>query len=150
MTCCNHKAKTSTLKVWALLLAIIWIILITPKLNAIAQEVPPVLEFPQSGLDDTSTYRGYTTRFFQDSKGNTLQIYIKQEEGRVVNLWADAANESISFTARNGEGQPASLSWDSPAARLTAEGKMRYVEYSLISKTPTLELGHFVLNTMRL
>ena len=47
-----------------------------------AQEVPPVLEFPQSGLDDTSTYRGYTTRFFQDSEGNTLQIYIKQEEGR--------------------------------------------------------------------
>jgi len=150
MTCCTYKEKVVR-KVWALLLTIISTFLAVTQQIAIAQEVHPVLEFPEVGLDDTSTYRGYTTRFFQDSEGNTLQIYIKQEEGRVVNIWADAANESISFSARDGdEDQPASLTWDSPSAKLTAEGKMRYIEYSLISKKTTLELGHFVLNTMRL
>ncbi len=127
MTCCTYKEKVA-LKIWALLLVITGLILMTTNSTAMAQEVHPVLEFPEVGLDDTATYRGYTTRFFQDSEGNTLQIYIKQEEGRVVNLWADAANESISFTVRDGEGQPASLTWDSLAAKLTAEGKMRYVE----------------------
>ena len=150
MTCCTYKEKVVR-KVWALLLTIISTFLAVTQQIAIAQEVPPVLEFPQSGLDNTTTYRGYTTRFFQDTEGNTLQIYIKQNSGRVVNIWADAANESISFSARDGdEDQPASLTWDSPSAKLTAEGKMRYVEYSLISKKTTLELGHFVLNTMRL
>ncbi|MFB3042327.1 MAG: hypothetical protein ACE1ZS_11095, partial [Candidatus Poribacteria bacterium] len=129
MTCGNHKAKTLTLKTRTLLLVITGFFLINTKPVAIAQEVPPVLEFPEIGLDDTTTYRGYTTRFFQDSEGNTLQIYIKQEEGRVVNLWADAANESISFTARDAQDQPAILTWDSPKGMLTAEGKARYVKY---------------------
>ncbi len=144
------KATFFSFNVWVLLLAIISIILLDTQRTAKAQEVPPVLEFPQMGLDDTSTYRGYTTRFFQDSDGNTLQIYIKQQEGRLVNIWADAANESISFTVRDAADQPATLTWDSPGAKLSAEGKMRYVEYSLVSKTPALEIGHLVLNTMRL
>jgi hypothetical protein len=118
--------------------------------TASAQEVLPVLEFPEAGLDDTSTYRGYTTRFFRDSAGNTLQIYISQNNGRVVNLWADAANESIAFTARDAAGQPATLTWGSPAAKMTSDGKMRYVEYSLSSNSSVLEVGLFVLNTMRL
>lgn len=150
MTCPNHKDKFSQPKLWAPLLVIIGIILMSTKPTATAQEVPPVLEFPQPGLDDASTYRGYTTRFFRDSDGNTLQIYIKQNSGRVVNIWADAANESISFTARDGEGQPAVLTWDSPVAKLSAEEKMRYVQYSLLSKQLTLDFGLFVLNTMRI
>ncbi|MFQ5865878.1 MAG: hypothetical protein ACE5IW_11685 [bacterium] len=133
------------------------ILLLTLKLyllgtlgTAKAQDVPPVLEFPQVGLDDTSTYRGYTTRFFRDTDGNTLQIYIKQNSGRVVNVWADAANESIAFTARDSIGQPAFLTWGSAEADVTSEGKTRYVRYSLMSRTPSLTLGHFVLNSMRL
>jgi hypothetical protein len=119
------------------------------KSNLNAQEVSYALEIPQVGLDDTSTYRGYTTRFFRDSAGNTLQIYLNQNHGRVVNLWADAANESISFTGRDRAGRPAILAWDSPRAKATSEGKTRYVEYTLSSTTPALEVGLFVLNTMR-
>ncbi len=144
------KTEPLLLNTRTFILVIIYVFLSGIHPVAIAQEVAPVLEFPEIGLDDTSTYRGYTTRFFQDSDGNTLQIYIKQEQGRVVNLWADAANESISFSVRDGDGQPASLTWDSPAAKLTTTGKMRYVEYTLVAKKSTLELGHFVLNTMRL
>ncbi len=145
------KAEPPLLNTCALLLVITGLILMTTNSTAIAQEVHPVLEFPEVGLDDTATYRGYTTRFFQDSEGNTLQVYIKQNEGRVVHVWADAANESISFTARDGdEDQLASLTWDSAEAKLISNGKMRYVEYSLIANKTTLELGHFVLNTMRL
>ena len=66
----------------------------------------PVLEFPDPTLDDTAAYQGYQTRFYRDSKQNTLQIYLEPRAGRVVNLWADAANESLGFTVRDA-GQPA-------------------------------------------
>ena len=61
----------------------------------------PVLSFPEPGLDDTAAYQGYATRFYRDSRDNALQIYIEARAGRVVNLWADAANESLGFTARD-------------------------------------------------
>lgn len=150
MTCRTFKDKISVLKARALLPAIIAIILMSTTSYAIAQEAHPVLEFPQVGLDDTSTYRGYATRFYQDSEGNTVQIYINQNNGRVMNLWADAANESMSFTARDSAGQPAIVEWDSPKAKVTSAGKTRYVQYSLLSKTPSLDVGLFVLNTMRI
>ena len=35
---------------------------------------PPVLAFPEAGLDDPAAYRGYQTRFFRDAAGNTLQV----------------------------------------------------------------------------
>lgn len=149
LTCYYHK-KTAAPKLWAAQLLIIGIALMTTRPTATAQEVPPVLEFPQSGLDDPATYRGYTTRFFRDSAGNTVQVYLNQNNGRVVHLWADAANESLSFTVRDSAGQPARLKWDSPGARVTSERETRYVEYSLRSATTQLDLGHFVLNTMRL
>src|SRR5436305_1230378 len=65
-----------------------------------AQRVPttrdelPALSLPDPRLDDTTAYEGYRTRFYHDSKGNTLQIYLRRNEARVVNLWADAANAS--------------------------------------------------------
>ncbi|MGH7699650.1 MAG: hypothetical protein ACREMJ_03895, partial [Gemmatimonadales bacterium] len=68
---------------------------------------PPVLEFPEPGLDDPATYRDYHTRFFRDARGNALQIYLRLDAGRVVHLWANAANESIGFTARDTAGRPA-------------------------------------------
>ena len=56
------------------------------------RQVLPVLAFPDPALDDTAAYRGYRTRFYRDSKGNTVQIYLDGASGRVVTLWADAAN----------------------------------------------------------
>ena len=131
-----------------LLLIIIWLF---PGIQgiAIAQEVFPVLEFPQTGLDDATTYRGYKTRFFQDSDGNTLQISLNSNNGRIVNLWADAANESISFTARDSKGQPAELTWLSQSAQLAETGRNRIVQYTLSTKSLELDIGHFLLSSMR-
>ncbi|MFL5612636.1 MAG: hypothetical protein ACJ796_03140 [Gemmatimonadaceae bacterium] len=121
-----------------------------------AQRVPttrdelPVLSLPDPRLDDTTAYEGYRTRFYRDSKGNTLQIYLRRNEGRVVNLWADAANESISFTARDSAGSPASLTWTTEIALTADSGTMRVVSYHLTSGTTHLRLGWFLLGTMRI
>ncbi len=113
------------------------------------QSVKPVLEFPEAGIDDLSTYKGYTTRFFKDSDGNTLQISLDQKSGRVVNLWADAVNESISFTARDETGQGAVFDWLSENAEISKNAQKRSVQYSLKTQSTILEIGHFILSTMR-
>jgi hypothetical protein len=123
--------------------------------SARAQRVPttrdilPVLSLPDPRLDDTTAYEGYRTRFYRDSKGNTLQIYLRRNEGRVVNLWADAANESIGFSARDSAGAPATLAFASDIAFIADSGRMRVVSYRLTSQTPRLVLGWFLLGTMR-
>src|SRR5688572_27142849 len=94
---------------------------------------PPVLEFPEGGLDDSAAYRGYQTRLFRDAAGNTVQIYLDSRSGRVVHLLADAENESVGFTARTPTG-PASLRWNGDTARVwgTPEsGRLRVLEYQL-------------------
>jgi hypothetical protein len=124
--------------------------------SAGAQRVPttrdilPVLSLPDARLDDTTAYEGYRTRFYRDSRGNTLQIYLRRNEGRVVNLWADAANESIGFTARDSSGAPAPIAFASDIAYLADSGRMRVVSYRLTSQTPRLALGWFLLGTMRI
>ncbi|TMB09834.1 MAG: hypothetical protein E6J65_28540, partial [Deltaproteobacteria bacterium] len=66
-----------------------------------AQHALPVLSYPEPGMDDTAAYQGYQARFYRDSKGNTVQIYIEPRGGRVVQLLADGFNESVGFTARD-------------------------------------------------
>ena len=66
-----------------------------------AAAVRPVLERPEAGLDDPAAYRGYRTRFFRDARGNAVQVYLDDRTGRVVLLWADAADESAAFTVRD-------------------------------------------------
>ena len=78
--------------------------------------VTPVLAFPEPGVDDTATYHGYQTRFYKDAAGNTVQLYLDRRDGRVVNLWADAEDESIGFTVRDDAGAPAALQWASAGA----------------------------------
>lgn len=114
-----------------------------------AQEARPVLEFPQPGLDDTSAYSGYMTRFYRDAAGNAVQVSINHNTGRVVHLWADASNESISFTARDTAGRPAKLWWGSDNAAAVTEGNRRFLQYDIFTESPSLELGHFVLASMR-
>ena len=126
-----------------------FILLITSSL-VIGQTVTPILEFPQPGLDDFSAYSGYKTKFYRDSEKNTLQISIDKNTGRVINLWADAANESISFSIRDTSGNPVEISWGSADAVNSVEGKMRYLQYSLISKSSHIDIGLFLLGTMRI
>jgi hypothetical protein len=110
---------------------------------------PPVVEFPEAGLDDPASYEGYATRFFRDSQGNTLQIYIDTRSGRVVHLWADAANESVAFTVRDTTGQPASVAWGAANATATERGAARSVQHRLTSDARALDIGWFLLGTMR-
>src|SRR5258708_40266555 len=73
--------------------------------TAPTREAAPVLRFPESGLDDSAAYEGYQARLYRDSRGNTVEIYIDGKTGRIVNLRADALNESIGFTVRDTGGQ---------------------------------------------
>lgn len=114
-----------------------------------ARDELPVLSLPNPRLDDTTAYEGYRTRFYRDSRGNTLQIYLRRNEGRVVNLWADAANESIGFTVRDSAGAPAPLNWSNEIALTSDSGAMRVVSYRLTSDDRHLNVGWFLLGTMR-
>lgn len=115
----------------------------------IAAEVQPVLEFPQEGMDDPAKYQSYVTRFFKDSSGNSFQTYIDQKSGRIVNLWADAANESVSFTVRDVGGAPAIIQWGSKTAIVSEQKDIRTVQYDLTINSPSVQIGHTLLSSMR-
>jgi hypothetical protein len=113
------------------------------------QETPPVLAFPEPGLDDPAAFEGYRTRFHRDAAGNVVQIYLDAKSGRVVHVWADADNESLGFTAHRADGRPADLEWGSEGATSSADGARRTLTYRLASAAPGLVLGHFLLGSMR-
>src|SRR5688572_23912173 len=103
--------------------------------------IAPVLAFPERGLDDPASYQGYQTRFFRDAMGNVIQIYLDTRSGRVVNLLADAANESVGFTVRDAGGKPIRLDFASQTATTSTEphwtleqpGRHRTIEYVLVA-----------------
>lgn len=107
-----------------------------------------MLAFPEAGLDDPSAYQGYRTRLFRDSRDNTFQIYVDRD-GRVVHLWADAANESLSFSARDDAGGPVLLEWDDERGWMSEVGNERVVVHRLRHDGSELRLGHFLLGSMR-
>jgi hypothetical protein len=109
----------------------------------------PVLAFPERGLDDPAAYQGYQTRFHRDSKGNTVQIYLEPRGARVVNLWADAADESLGFTVRDAAGRAARLDWASDGADASASGDMRTLEWRLAVGSSRATIGWFLLASMR-
>ncbi|MEE9577131.1 MAG: hypothetical protein V3W35_06935, partial [Gemmatimonadota bacterium] len=109
----------------------------------------PVLEFPEAGLDDPAAYEGYATRFFRDSHGNAFQLYLDTRSGRVVHVWADAANESAAFTVRDTAGRPAPVVWGGPGAEAESDGRRRVMRHRLAAEVGSLEIGWFLLGTMR-
>ena len=115
-----------------------------------ADTVPPVLQFPDPGLDDPAAYEGYVTRVYRDARGNAFQVYLRGASGRVVNLWADAADESAGFTVRDSTGRPAELAWDSAAggAVVAESGRTRSVSYGL-ELPSSVTVGLFLLGSMR-
>ncbi len=110
---------------------------------------PPVLAAPEAGLDDPAAYEGYATRFFRDSEGNSFQIYLDNRVGRVVHVWADAANESAAFTVRDADGLPAPLVWGGAGAEADSDGQRRVMRHRLAADVAVLEIGWFLLGTMR-
>jgi len=110
--------------------------------------VPPYLAFPEPGLDDPAAYEGYQTRVFQDASGNAFQVYLKGNTGRVVNLWADAANESVGFTVRDSSGKPADLVWGSSGVSVAGSAGRRWVSYGL-EVPSSVRIGLCLLGSMR-
>ena len=108
----------------------------------------PVLSFPERGIDDPAAYQGYQTRFYRDAARNTVQVYMEGRSGRVVHLLANADNESIGLTVRSA-GQPARLSWGDPTAQVTAVRGFRSLSYQLVAHAPAVDLGLFLLGSMR-
>jgi len=114
-----------------------------------AESRAPVLSFPEPGVDDTAAYQGYKTRFYRDSRNNAVQIYLQPPGSRVVLVWADAANESVGFTLRDPAGRPARLDWGAEEAEVADSGSTRSIEYQLAADAPRVQLGLFVLGSMR-
>jgi len=123
-------------------------ILVAAQTVAQADTVPPYLAFPQPGLDDPAAYEGYQTRVYQDAVKNALQVYWKGSTGRIVNLWADAANESVGFTVRDSSGKPAELAWGSSGAVVARSAHTRSVSYAL-ELSSAVRVGLFLLGSMR-
>ena len=111
--------------------------------------VPPYVALPEPGLDDTAAYQGYQTRVYRDAAKNSFQVYIKARIGRVVNLWADALDESVGFSVRDSLGRPANITWASSGALPTATGTTRSMSYALAGPAP-LTVGLFLLGSMRI
>jgi len=114
-----------------------------------AQPTAPVLDFPEPGMDDPAAYEGYRTRFYRDAANNTVQIYIKGTEGRVVTLLANGANESVGFTVRDSAGQPVAPAWGAVDAIRSSTGDARSLEFRLTSTLRRIDLGWFLLGSMR-
>lgn len=119
------------------------------QLGVAARQTPPVLAFPEAGVDDSASYQGYETRFYKDAARNTLQIYIERNAGRVVHVWANAENESIGFTARTARGLPAPIRWGGTDAVVSDSAGARTVQYRLAADAGHIHLGLFLLGSMR-
>lgn len=119
------------------------------RLEAQTRTVLPVLAFPEAGLDDPAAYQGYQTRFFRDTKGNVVQVYLDARSGRVVNLLADAIDESVGFTVRDAAGKAVSLEWGSAGAVISQSGDQRTIEYQLVANAPKIVIGFILLGSMR-
>jgi hypothetical protein len=123
-------------------------LLVLAQLAAPMSPVRPVLAFPEPGLDDSAAYAGYRTRLFRDAAGNTVQIYLDARAKRVVHLFADAEDESIGFTARDGSGA-APLRWGDAGARIGRVGRARVLDHALVAEAPSIAVGWFLLGSMR-
>ena len=119
------------------------------QLAGTVSPAPPVLAFPEPGLDDSVAYAGYRTRFFRDAARNTLQVYLDQREGRVVHLMANGENESAGFSARTPDGQPAMLRWGPRDPEVWSRGRRKFFRYELEVTGTSLHVGRFVLGSMR-
>ena len=113
-----------------------------------ADTVPPYVSFPEPGLDDPAAYQGYETRVYRDARRNAFQVYLNGRTGRVVSLWADAADESVGFTVRDSAGGPAGLAWGSSGAAIAASGRTRSLSYGLEAPS-SVTIGLFLLGSMR-
>ncbi|MFL5550955.1 MAG: hypothetical protein ACJ77Q_10840 [Gemmatimonadaceae bacterium] len=124
-------------------------VLSAAKASSQNRVVQPVLAFPEAGIDDPAAYQGYQTRFYRDAKGNVVQVYLDARSGRVVTLLADAVDESVGFTVRDGAGKPVRLDWGSNGANVSQTGARRTIEYQLVANVQQILIGWILLGSMR-
>jgi len=67
-----------------------------------------------------------------------------------VLVWADAANESVGFSIRDGAGRPIRMEWGAPDAYVSDSGGTRTIEYRLTAPVSRIQIGWFVLGSMRI
>ena len=120
----------------------------SPSPDVRPRMVQPVLAFPEAGLDDTAANQGYETRLYRDAANNTVQIYLDRRSGRVVELLADAIDESVGFTIRSGN-RPAPVDWSGSGAEVSDSSGVRTLTWSLAARARRVTLGFFLLGTMR-
>ncbi|MGH7647319.1 MAG: hypothetical protein ACREND_04330 [Gemmatimonadaceae bacterium] len=116
--------------------------------NEKPRRVAPSLAFPEAGLDDTAAYQGYETRLYRDAANNTVQVYLDRRSGRVVELLADALDESAGFTVRSGT-KAAPIDWAARDASVSDSADTRTLTWSLGAHARSLTIGFFLLGTMR-
>lgn len=114
-----------------------------------SQQLRPIFEIPDKDLDDSVVYSGYSTRFYKDIDGNTIQLILNSNNGRIVNLLANGANESISFTIRKTDESSIKLEWNNSFTKSYYQNGFRYFDYSFKCKSNSIEIGHFILGSMR-
>ncbi|MBA3341922.1 MAG: hypothetical protein H0T48_08800 [Gemmatimonadaceae bacterium] len=117
--------------------------------QAQTRTIEPLLAFPEAGLDDPAAYQGYQTRFYRDAGGNAVQIYLDARTGRAVTVLADAVNESVGFTVRDGGGNPQRVEWGSTEGVISGTGSRRSIEYQLVANAPRIQIGWILLGSMR-
>jgi hypothetical protein len=144
----KNMRKMNTLPSSAILLVFSCALAVQPTWGQ-TRTVQPVLGFPESGLDDPAAYQGYQTRFFRDTKGNVVQVYLDARSGRVVTLLADAIDESVGFSVRDVTGKPLRLDWGSSDAVVSQTGTRRTIEYRLVANAPQIVIGWILLGSMR-
>ncbi len=113
------------------------------------QQLYPILEIPDKDLDDSIVYKNYLTRFYKDIDGNTVQIILNSNNGRIVNLLADGANESISFTIRSSNETSVQFDWNNSEVTAYHQNGFRYFDYTFKCKSNSIEIGHFIIGSMR-
>lgn len=109
----------------------------------------PVLAFPEHGLDDSAAYAGYATRLYRDAAGNTVQLYLDQRTGRIVNLLADAEDQSVGLSARDGSGTTVAITWGAAGASTGRSGDARVFEQQLLAHGARVYLTDVLLGSMR-
>jgi len=122
-------------------------------LTLLATDVSPTLAqtrsvqrcwVPEAGLDDPAAYQGYQTRFFRDTKGNVVQVYLDAGAG-ASSICSPTPWTKASLHRSRWKRQADSARVGSPDATISQTGNRRTIEYQLVANTPQILIGWMLL-----
>ena len=110
----------------------------------------PGARFPEPGLDDTASYQGYQTRFYRDSKQNTVQVYLEPTGRSGGDPVGRCRQRECRLHRARRRRPPGPLDLGAPGRTVrTARDGQRSIEYRLLAGASRIELGGFLLGSMR-